>query len=60
MCDQGSGCCDEDPFHDCGLFHVRNGMITPMLPKIAVVPTPGNDETVCKGRPAWFFHTESM
>ncbi|RLN00725.1 hypothetical protein C2845_PM06G04690 [Panicum miliaceum] len=58
MCDYGSGYYDKDPFHDCGLFHVRNGMITPMLPKTAVVPTPG--KTLCKGRPAWFFHTESI
>ncbi|RLN30884.1 hypothetical protein C2845_PM05G28150 [Panicum miliaceum] len=58
MCDYDSGYYDKDPFHDCGLFHIGNGMITPLLPNIAVVPTPG--KTVCKGRPAWFFHTETI
>ncbi|XP_062227510.1 uncharacterized protein LOC133925774 [Phragmites australis] len=44
-----------DLFYDCGVFNMRNGMITPLLPKTAVVRPQGD-----KGRPAWFFPAEAM
>lgn len=60
----------------CGVFNMRNGMITPLSPKIAAMQTQGNKtvcqeqvqvswasmekKTECQGRPAWFFHAEAM
>ncbi|XP_062229982.1 F-box/kelch-repeat protein At1g57790-like [Phragmites australis] len=44
-----------DPFYDCGMFNMKNGMITPLLPETALVRPQDN-----KGRPAWFFPAEAM
>ncbi|RCV16485.1 hypothetical protein SETIT_3G142300v2 [Setaria italica] len=56
LSDYDWGYYDKDPFRDCGVFNMRNGMITPMSPKIAAMQTQGNKT----GRPAWFFHAEAM
>ncbi|RCV16409.1 hypothetical protein SETIT_3G135600v2 [Setaria italica] len=61
LSDYDWGYYDKDPFRDCGVFNMRNGMITPMSPKIAAMQTQGNKtKTECQGRPAWFFHAEAM
>jgi hypothetical protein len=39
-----------DPLRDCGVFNMRNGIITPLLPDTMVVRP-----QVCRGRPTWFF-----
>jgi hypothetical protein len=40
-----------DPLRDCGVFNMRNGIITPLLPADTMVVRP----QVCNGRPTWFF-----
>lgn len=50
ICDYDWGNANEDPFRDCGVFNMRNGMVTPLLAETAVVRPQG---TV--GHPAWFF-----
>ena len=39
-----------DPLRDCGVFNMRNGIITPLLADTMVVRP-----EVCRGRPTWFF-----
>ncbi|KAG0549839.1 LOW QUALITY PROTEIN: hypothetical protein BDA96_01G289300 [Sorghum bicolor] len=39
-----------DPLCDCGVFNMRDGIITPLLPDTMVVRP-----QVCIGRPTWFF-----
>ncbi|WVZ82351.1 hypothetical protein U9M48_029619 [Paspalum notatum var. saurae] len=51
MHDYDRGGLDSDPFRDCGVFNMRNGMITPLLPQTAMAVQPQGDA----GRPAWFF-----
>ncbi|WVZ82350.1 hypothetical protein U9M48_029618 [Paspalum notatum var. saurae] len=51
MGDYDRGGLDADPFHDCGVFNMRNGMITPLLPQTAMAVWAQGDA----GRPAWFF-----
>lgn len=43
---------NEDPFRDCGIFNMRNEMVTPLLPEAAVVRPQGKSGP---GHPAWFF-----
>jgi hypothetical protein len=61
MCDYDWGHCFTDPFRDSGVFNMRNGMITPLLPKTMIMQA---QEGVAKGRsantfysarPSWFF-----
>ncbi|CAN6301077.1 unnamed protein product [Urochloa humidicola] len=55
MRDYDRGNFDADPFCDSGVFNMRNGKITPLLPETAVVRPQGE-----AGRPAWFFPSEVM
>ncbi|KAJ1258190.1 hypothetical protein BS78_10G056000 [Paspalum vaginatum] len=51
MRDYDRGGLDADPFHDCGVFNMQNGMIKPLLPQTAMAVWPQGEA----GRPAWFF-----
>ncbi|RLN11532.1 hypothetical protein C2845_PM09G03750 [Panicum miliaceum] len=53
--DYDRGSAAPDPTRDCGVFDMRTGVITPLLPDTVVVRRQG-----CKGRPAWFFPTKTM
>ncbi|CAN6179200.1 unnamed protein product [Urochloa humidicola] len=55
VCDYDRGSCAADPLRDCGVFDMRTGMITPLLPGDVVVRQQG-----CRGRPTWFFPTKTM
>jgi hypothetical protein len=43
-----------DPLRDSGVFNMRNGTITPLLPETTVV------RPVCQGCPTWFFPSDAM
>jgi hypothetical protein len=45
-----------DPLYDSGVFNMRNGKITPLLPETVVVQTQGGR----RGRQTWFFPSEAM
>ncbi|CAD6340256.1 unnamed protein product [Miscanthus lutarioriparius] len=45
-----------DPLCDSGVFNMRNGKITPLLPEAVVVQTQGDR----RGRQTWFFPSEAM
>ncbi|CAL5046196.1 unnamed protein product [Urochloa decumbens] len=55
VCDHDYGTCGADPLRDCGVFDMRTGMITPLLPDDVVVQQQG-----CKGHPTWFFPAKTM
>ncbi|CAL5046195.1 unnamed protein product [Urochloa decumbens] len=44
-----------DPLRDCGVFDMRTGTITPLLPGDVAVRHQG-----CKGFPTWFFPSKTM
>jgi len=48
--DYGHDNLELDPLRDCGVFNMRDGIITPLLPDTMVVRP-----QVCRGRPTWFF-----
>jgi hypothetical protein len=45
-----------DPLFDSGVFDMRNGKITPLLPETVVVQTQDGRT----GRRTWFFPSEAM
>ena len=45
---------DPDPLRDSGVFNMRNGTITPLLPDTTAV------QPLCKGCPTWFFPSHAM
>ncbi|RCV20495.1 hypothetical protein SETIT_4G060300v2 [Setaria italica] len=47
---------DSDPLGDSGVFDMRNGRITPLLPEAVAAPPLGGN--LGRGRPAWFFQME--
>ncbi|CAL5051239.1 unnamed protein product [Urochloa decumbens] len=55
VCDYDRGSSAADPLRDCGVFDMRTGMITPLLPDDVVVQQQG-----CKGRPTWFVPTKTI
>ncbi|TVU12411.1 hypothetical protein EJB05_46055, partial [Eragrostis curvula] len=60
ICDYDRASRHADPFRDSGVFDMRDGTITPLLPPetAAVVrPTRG---VVSKARPAWFFPAQAL
>ncbi|TVU12435.1 hypothetical protein EJB05_46080, partial [Eragrostis curvula] len=57
MCDYDWANSAADPFQDCGVFNMRNGTITPLLPEAKVVRQRPHHH---KGRTTWFFPSEAM
>jgi hypothetical protein len=55
VCDYDREHWTTNPFYNCGVFNMSNGMITPLLPDTTVVRPQG-----CKGLPTWFFPTKTM
>ncbi|RCV20532.1 hypothetical protein SETIT_4G063500v2 [Setaria italica] len=55
VCDYDRGNWEADPLRDCGVFDMRTGTITPLLPDGVVVRRQG-----CRALPAWFFRTKAM
>ncbi|CAL5045968.1 unnamed protein product [Urochloa decumbens] len=53
-CDYARAYPAPDPLHDSGVFNMRNGTITPLLPETTVVRRVGER---C---PTWFFPSEAM
>lgn len=55
VCDYDIGNWEADPLRDCGVFDMRTGTITPLLPDGVVVRRQGR-----RALPAWFFPTKAM
>jgi hypothetical protein len=56
VCDYDDDDDTPDPTRDCGVFDMKSGVITPLLPDTVVARQRG-----CEGRPAaWFSPTKTM